>query len=182
VFHQLENYVHSYCRECYKVVIRPQSLIELFDLYELERRLDVPCKCGIERRDTVHGLYGGYFYNRGLEQGLERLKEVRALVDENLSPETPVFLKRYCTEYEIGPLSLGDSDKMPDATQEEKEWEMTVMSHFPKVGVSTPQSDTQIAYVMRQWIHFAYTNGDQTYKEFTDGNPLFKGYVTYKEN
>lgn len=181
VFHQLENHVHSYCRECYKVVVRPRNLIELFDLYELQRRLDVPCKCGIERRESVFGLYGGYFYNRGKQQGLERLAEVRQLVDEKLSPETPVFLKRYCTEYEIGPLSLGPSDKMPDITKEQDEWEKEIMSLFPSVGVSTPQSDTQIAYVMRTWIHWAYQNGDETYKEFTDGNPLFDKYVTYNQ-
>ena len=181
VFHQIENHVHSYCRECYKVVVRPRNLIELFDLYELQRRLDVSCKCGIEKRESVFGLYGGYFYNRGLKQGLERLKEVRKLVDENLSSETPVFLKRYCTEFEIGPLSLGDSDKMLDITKEEEEWEMMIMSLFPRVGVNTPQSDTQIAYVMRTWIHYAYANGDKTYSEFTDGSPLFKPYVKYGE-
>lgn len=181
VFHQIDKHIHSYCRECYKVVVRPQNLVQLFDLYEVQRRLDVPCKCGIERRESVYGLYGGYFYNRGLEQGLERLKEVRKLVDENLSPSTLVFLKRYCTEFEVGPDALGDSDKTPDVTNEEREWEMSVMSLFPRVGVSTPQSDTQIAHVMNAWIHWAYANGDETYKEFTNGSPLFKPYVTYKE-
>jgi len=181
VFHQIERYIPSYCRECYKVVVRPRNLIELFDLYEFQRRMDVPCKCGIERRESVKGLYGGYFYNRGLKEGLERLGEVRDLVDEYLSTDTPVFLKRYCTEFEVGPLALGDSDKTPDATDMEKEWEMMVLSLFPRVGTNTPQSDVQIAYVMRTWIHFAYSNGDETYSEFTDGSPLFKPYITYKE-
>ena len=182
VFHQIDKYVHSYCRNCYKVVVRPRNLVELFDLYEVQRSLDVPCKCGIERRQEVHGLYGGYFYNRGLEMGIERLAQVRELVAENLSTETPVFLKRYCTEFEIGPLSLGRSDEMSDATKDEIEHELKVMSLFPSVGVSTPQSDEQIAHVMMSWIHWAYANGDETYKEFTDGNPLFDKYVTYERN
>lgn len=177
VYHQIENHVHSYCRNCWKVVVRPRTLVELFDLYEIQRSLDVPCKCGIERRDSVHGLYGGYFYNRGKEAGLACLDKVRELV----SP-MPAFLKRYCTEYEIGPLSLGPSDEMPDVTPEEREWELEIESLFPRVGCSTPQSDWQLAYVMRQWIHWAYANGDQTYKEFTDGNPLFQDYVKYERN
>lgn len=180
VFHQIDKHIHSYCRECYKVVVRPRTLVELFDLYEFQRRLDVPCKCGIERRESVHGLYGGYFYNRGIKMGIERLAEVRELVDKHLSKETPVFLKRYCTEYEVGPLALGPSDKTPDATQEDLEYENKVMSLFPQVGVNTPQSDEQVAYVMRKWIHWAYQNGDETYKEFTDGSPLFEDYIKYE--
>ena len=172
VFHQIEKHVHSYCRECYKVVVRPRTVVELFDLYEIQRNLDVHSKCGIERRDSVFGLYGGYFYNRGKEEGLKSLKMVRELVTRELSEKTPVFLKRYCTEYEIGPLSLGPSNEMPDATQGEKEWEMEIMSLFPRVGASTPQSQHQIAHVMMGWIHWAYQNGDETYKVFTDGSPL----------
>lgn len=181
VFHQIFKHVHSFCRECYKVVVRPRTLEELFDLYELERELDVPCKCGIERRDTVHGLYGGYFYNRGIKEGLERYKQVRELVNEKISTETPVILKRYCTEYEIGEKALGPSNEMPDITTEEREWEITVESLIPRVGFGTRQTDYQIAHVMRDWIHYAYKNGDETYKLFTGGSPLFQKYVTYHE-
>jgi len=180
IFHQVHKYVHSYCRECYKVVVRPRTLLELFDLYELQVRMDRPCKCGIERRESVHGLYGGYFYNRGIEAGLNCLDLVREKVSEHVNPEVPVFLKRYCTEFEVGPDSLGPSSEMPDATREEVEWERDVMALFPRVGFHTPQSDAQIAHVMRDWVHWAYSNGDETYKEFTNGEPLFEPYVTYK--
>lgn len=186
VFFQELGQVHSYCRSCWKVVVRPKTLEQLFDLYELEKSMGVPCKCGIELRETVHGLYGGYFYTRSKQQGLGRYKEVRQLVDDRLGKDVAVILKRYCTEYEIGPGSLGPSDQLPDLTDEEKEYEAFVESHFPRVGFGTVQPDHITARVMVKWIHYAYQNGDETYKKFTGGNPLFHDYVTYhregKEN
>jgi hypothetical protein len=183
VFFNVLKHIHSYCRDCWKVVVRPRTLRELFDLYELQREMGVPCKCGIERRITTTGLYGGYFYCRGKEQGLERYKQVRELVDARLSPETGVLLKRYCTEYEIGPNAQGPSDELPDLTAEEVAMEQYIEEKFPRVGYGTPQPDFVTANVMQEWIHYAYRyhacTGDETYKEFTGGDPLFPPYVTF---
>jgi len=179
VFFDVLKMIPSYCRECYKVVVMPRTLVELFDLYEMERDMGVPCKCGIELRKTDTRLYGGYFYCRGLEQGKERYAEVRALIDERLSPETKVILKRYCTEYEIGPDGQGPSDELPPFTKEELDFEEYVLDHFPPIGFGTKQPDYLTAGVMVDWIHHAYMHGDETYKEFTDGGPLFKPIVTY---
>lgn len=184
IFFNVLKHVHSYCRSCWKVVVRPQNLVQLFDLYELEREIGVPCKCGVEKRTSVHGLYGGYFYTRSKEQGLERYKEVRGLVDEQLSPDVPVILKRYCTEFEIGGDGIegfGPSDQMPDCTKEEREMEKYIETHFPRVGTSNPQPDHLSANVMMSWIEYAFAHGDQTYLEFTDGKKLTKDYVTYHE-
>ncbi len=179
VFFPILNHVHSVCRECWKVVVRPRTVVELFDLYELQCRIGVPCKCGMEVRDTVHGRYGGYFYSRGKKEGLERYAMVRELVDEKISPDVPVILKRYCTEYEIGPDSLGPSDEMPDITPEEREWELEVEALFPPMGYGTKQPEWVSRKVMRDWIMHAYSTGDETYKTFTGGHPLFPPYVTY---
>jgi hypothetical protein len=184
VFFRTLDHVHTYCRNCWKVVVRPRNLVELFNLYEFQREMGVPCKCGIERRQAVEGLYGGYFYTRSKEQGLERYKEVRELTSERLSPETPVILKRYCTEFELGGWGkpgFGPSDQLPDTTDEEKEMEEWIEHHFPPVGYNTLQPDHLAANVMMAWIDYAFTNGDETYKEFTDGKRLSKDYVTYHD-
>jgi len=181
VFFNELGYVPSYCRECYKVVARPRNLIEQFDAYEFMKNMGVSCKLGIEKRPTTHNLYGCYFYNRGLDEGLERYEEVRALVDEHLSKETPVILKRACTEFEIGPTAFGPSDEWPDCTEEEIKMEEYILANFPRVGFGSPQPDHLTASVMQDWIHHAYRYGDDTYKEFTDGGPLFPPYITYHD-
>lgn len=174
--------IPTMCRSCWKVVVMPRTLVELFDLYELQREFDVPSKCGTEQRRTDTRLYGGYFYCQGEKEGQERYKQVRALVNKQLSPKTNVILKRYCSEYEIGDgkeKGFGPSDELPELTEDEKWLEGYVLTNFPSVGFGMPQVDHIISHVMMEWIHHAYRHGDDTYKTFTGGEPLFPPVVTY---
>lgn len=184
VFYKQLKHIHSYCRNCWKIVVRPRTLKELFELYEIEKEMGVPCKCGMEMRPTVGGLYGGYFYTRSKEQGIERYKEVREIVSERISPEVPVILKRYCTEFELGGEGYegqGPSDKIPDVTREEREMEKYIEALLPDVNYTTPQPKHVLANVMKRWIHHAFEHGDLTYLEYTGGKKLTKDYVTYHE-
>lgn len=185
VFFDVLRIIPSRCRDCWKVVARPKTLKDQFELYEVMRSMGVYCKIGIEKRPTTTSLYGAYFYCKGKEEGLYRYQEVRNLVDEYLSPGTPVVLKRYCTEYEIGSGSKGPSDKLPEMTESEKRYEEFVMAHFPETLGKGFQPDHVIAHVMRGWIHYAYkyhkATGDETYLEFTNGKPLYEPYVTYHD-
>jgi len=178
------KFVPSTCRSCFKIVVMPRNLVELFDLYELQREMGVPCKCGIELRRTDTRLYGGYFYTQGIDEGQERYKQVRALVDDRISSNVNVILKRYCSEYEIGDgesKGFGPSDELPEMTEDEINLENLVLETFPSVGFGLPQPDHIISNTMMEWIHHAYRYGDETYKEFTGGNPLFPSVVTYHE-
>lgn len=185
VFYQCLSHIHSRCRRCWKVVVRPRSLVELFDLYEFQRIMGVPCKCGIEPRDSVHGLYGGYFYCRGEAEAQERWKQVRELVDESLSPKTSVILKRMCTEFELGTPPGGDGTHRPTTDiprhigEYELQWEYDIEQLFPPIGYRNPQPDYLTAHTMLKWIHHAYSSGDKSYKKFTGGKELFNRVVTY---
>jgi len=177
VFFEILGHIPSQCRSCYKVVVRPRNVVELFDLYEVQKTMDVPCKCGRELRPSVNGLWGGYFYCRGLEEGLRRKEEVRKLVDEHISPEIPVFLKRYCTEFEIdGPPS---NETPHTITKEEQEMEDKVLFLFPAKGSFTNNPEWLNAKVMREWIEYAHANGDNSYLELNGGESLIKPYVKY---
>jgi len=183
VFYNILGHIHTYCRSCWKIVVRPETVVQLFDLYELQKEMGVPCKCGIELRNTVGGLYGGYFYTRSKADGLSRYDEVRKLVDQAIEPGVSVILKRYCTEFELGGdggiAGQGPSDQVPDTTPEEQAMEAYVEAHFPRIGAPGQQPKHLVAAVLRRWIHFAYAHGDATYKTFTDGNALFPDYITY---
>jgi len=179
VYHEAFGFVHSRCQECWKVVVRPRTLSELYKLLLLEEALNLPSKCGIEKRDTVCGLYGGYFYNDSKEEGLECYKLVRANVDKNISPDVVVLLKRGCTEFEIGGNG-GPSDKW-EVTKEQAEIEFLLNDLVVQDVMKMPQPEHLKESVFRSWIHWAYAGGDMTYKEFTKGEPLFPQYVTYHE-
>lgn len=170
-------FVPSECQQCFKVVVRPQTVKQLFLLEQLQIKMDRPCKCGIEVRDTVHGNYGGYFYCKGVEEGLIRYKEVRAAINETegLGWEVPVILKRACTEFE---LACGPSDKW-QVTPEQMKLEEMVNRYLVKDDVVRNQPEHVVLHIHRKWIEFAYARGDSTYAEFTNGNPLFPAPVTY---
>jgi len=180
IFYTAFGFIHSVCQECWKVVVRPRTLKELDLLMNLQRQLDRPSKCGIERRPTVCGLYGGYFYTDSLEEGLECYKLVRKVVDEAISPEVACILKRACTEFEID-HKFGPSDQWQiseDQIALEKRLADLVDMDVDKM----PQPEHLKESVFREWIHWAYQNGDLTYKEYTNGQPLFRPLKTYHED
>jgi hypothetical protein len=163
------------CQDCFKVVVRPKTLRKLFDLEKLQGELNLPSKCGIEIRPSVNGNYGGYFYNRGLPAGLECWKVVRKAVDDRLGSDVAVILKRACTEMEH---AMGRSDEWtvtPKQISFEMEFAQRCVNDLPVII----QSDHAKDEVRQKWIEHAYSVGDQTYAEFTDG-PLYPDYVTYQ--
>jgi len=172
-----EKWVPINCQSCFKVVVRPRTLKELFALLNLQKRLGRPAKCGKEIRDSVHGLYGGYFYNWGLEAGLECFKAIRKEVDKDpmLGTDIPIILKRACTEFE---LLAGPSDKW-EVTPEQERVEALINNTFVRDIKIRTQPDHALATVHRGWIEWAYACGDKTYLEFTNGEPLYPSFVTY---
>jgi len=172
-----EAFVPSACQQCWKVVVRPKTLLGLFSLLDLQQHLQRPSKCGIETRPYVNGLYGGYFYNHSLEEGLDCYKLVREKVDEtpHLGSEISVILKRACTEFE---KKMGDSTKWA-ITPKQIYIETLVNKWFVKNSLVMEQPQHAKANVHRKWIEWAYQNGDETYLHFTGGKPIYEPVKTY---
>jgi hypothetical protein len=166
------RFVPSHCQNCYKVVARPSTLEQLMGILEIQKAMNWPSKCGIETRNYVHGLYGAYWYNTGLEEGLETYGRVRKLVSQDI----PVLLKRACTEFE---MNCGPSDKW-EITDKQKSLEELCYRYFAPDNIKRDQPDISHWHVVRKWIEFAYEHGDPTYATYTDGKPLFPPYVTYQ--
>jgi len=181
VYHLLFDnlgFIPSRCLNCWKVVVRPRTIENLFQLYYMQKDLNLASKCGIEVRDYVIGLYGGYFYNDSEEQGQACKRTVRKAVDEWIDPECPVILKRYCTEFEI---KLGPSTgyKQP---ADAKEWERLV---FENIDLGSDdienQPDMMCRDVMERWIRFAwkYDPDREAVMKYTDGKDIYSQPITY---
>lgn len=161
--------VPRFCFDCYKVVVRPRTLVELFRLLETLRRLpaEVPAKCGVELRRYVAAPYGGYAYALGEAEAAERLRLVRALVDEGVSPDVPVALRRGCSEFE-------QAHPPPAAWTYRPEWglvERWADAHFVWPPPEPPQPEMLRAGIMRSWIRRALALGDETAPAFAGGGP-----------
>ncbi|MCP4568394.1 MAG: hypothetical protein GY841_12525 [FCB group bacterium] len=172
------QFLPSGCQNCFKVVVRPQTLKALFALAKVQEGLNRPCKCGIERRAYVFGNYGGYFYNRGLKQGIECYQEVRKAVDDEpeLGPDVKVILKRACTEMEE---LAGPSDKW-EIFEDQMEIETEIYETFNIDNQKRSQSRMGINYVKARWVEHAYSVGDITALDYIDPDrPIYPPYVTY---
>ena len=173
------KFVPSRCHECWKTVVRPRTLTELFALEELHQKMGVPAKCGIEKRHYVHGLYGGYFYGVGFMEGCQRYLEVRKAVndDPRLGPDIPIILKRACTEFENACGPSNEWRLHPKQYKIEEMFERYVVHD----DWERDQPEIVKAHIRKQWIEFAFANGDQTYLEYTNGKPLSPAPVTYEK-
>jgi len=176
VWFNLFNIIPSYCQSCWKVVVRPTTLKELFQLYELQVAMNRPSKCGIEVRQTVGALYGGYFYNETYEAGLACLKDVKEAVHGTIGKHVNVFLKRACTEFEH---KFGDSRNW-SVSEEQKFLESRLENLFLDPAKSHEQGIEIKRHVMAGWVRFAFAAGDKTVGEFLN-QPLYPPYVKYGE-
>jgi len=173
------NIIHPRCLQCWKVVVTPHNLIQLFELEQIQLEMNVPCKCGIELRDYTPKFYGGYFYNHSLDEGRERYEQVRKAVDTQMTDgkNVDVILKRGCTEYEMikGPSHLWHT------TAEEE-----AMIELCDAFIESPRSNGDQSrmvknHVKLRWFLWAHMNGDMTYKELNDGKSIFPDYVKYHD-
>ena len=165
------------CQKCWKVCVKMTKLTDLFKFEEMARKMNYPSKCGMEARPLTNHLYGGYFYCKTVKEGLERYNEVRKAIDETFSPEMSVILRRGCTDMEN---HFGPSDKWV-VTDEVLGWEDKVTALLDKTKHHGEQPKYIQNNVKIRWIRFAYQYGDETYKEFTGGEPLYRGPATYHD-
>ena len=173
------GFVPQGCQECWKIVVRPRTLRELFQLREVERLLDLASKCGIEVRSYTPAHYGGYFYTNSLDEGRQVYKIVRDAVSEAISPEVGVILKRGCTEMELRP---GVPSILWKVTREQIELEEYIEERVaadPMLESGLP--DYLINRLKKRWVAWAFSNNDQTYLDYTGGQPLHTPPVVYHE-
>ena len=176
------GYIPTPCHKCFKVVVKPRTVKELFVLYELSKSFQTPNKCGAERREFVFGPYSQFFYVSGLEEGLRYYRKVREAVNDSLSPDVPVALKCGCTRYE---LAMGPSDQW-QVTPEQVAFESFLKDTVSKDIMSWEmepysQSKELIDAIQKTWLYWAFHIGDVTYLEFTGDRPLFPKGATYHD-
>lgn len=175
------TFIPSRCQACYKVVIEPRTLIELFALEHAMKTMPVAaCKCGIEVRDFVPRLYGGYVYGVGPEQGQRNYELVRRRVSAHplLGSDVPVYLKRGCTEME---QKGGPSDQWK-CTEKQRTIEKWIEAHIAITPDFAPQAPHVKRAMHYRWIRFAWAHGDRESAEmFTGGRPIEEPYVMYQD-
>ncbi len=179
VFFNVFGWLPSPCLECWKVVVRPTTLKDLFELHEIQKDLGLSSKCGIEVRESVCGLYGGYFYADSMDEGKVIFLEVQKEIEQRFSDKTaPVILKRGCTEFEhhFGDSKNWDNKVTNHQIMMEKKLDRFIETHEK---IAQPQVVKDAIY--KRWIEWAYAAGDKTYQQFTGGQNLYTPYRVYND-
>ena len=166
------------CLECWKVVVFPRTLKELFELTEFQFGCGRPCKCGIDVRSYTSKLYSGYFYNNSVEEGMECYHWLRKEMTDLFDEDFLVIYKRGCTEFE---LTFGPSNQwvIPEG---QLDLEAEIFKLFNRYVTHNPpkQPSVMLPSIKLRWIQWAWQNADDTYKLYTNGEPLHRPPYTYQ--
>jgi len=162
------------CAGCYKVRVAPRSLRELVALWGVAQRLEYIAKCGVDLYNPYSSsAYAGFFYVDGLAGARAAYRVVRQAIDGDpkLGPTVPMVIKRGCSNFEA---ACGPSDKY------------TFRPELPKLEAylkdrfrMSPMPENNASATFLVWIDTAYRTGDNTYLEFTKGEPFRPKSVTY---
>ncbi len=156
------------CFGCWKVVVEPRTVEELFMVCEEQKKMGFPGKCGIELREYVDRNYGAYWYaplGKGLEVARKLHGEVEGMLKRVFGEDHPrIILKRGCTEMERG---RGPSHLWKWKLGEKELHEMleNVIVDPDMVSVSK-EYRLKVIETMQQWIEYARGKRDMSYRQF----------------
>lgn len=168
------------CLNCWKVVVAPRTLWEVDKIHDIMEWMDHPSKIGYESRKWTNRIYGGYFYNKSKEEGLDTLDRARELIHTYVAADVPIYLKRACTEME---LSCGPTTEWNDELDENNQtWVDYIEDKFVvHVEKRVPQPDFVKVKVIKDMIEWAFQWGDPTVDLYTDeGRDLVTPSVKYE--
>jgi len=172
------------CMNCWKIVCRPKSLDELFELSKLQDRQvakgGIACKCGVDVRatETYKGIYLGFWYCPlgDLNGAKELYVKVKRDVRGALALDTPVILKRGCTEMEnrFGPSHLWEY------TEARRNLETLLDSAIVAEYDVEPQSLLTQTRTTSFWISYAHRmvgSTDKTVRKYIRNFPMSMGSI-----
>lgn len=169
--------IPKYCFDCYKILVEPRTVMDLFKLLMIFEHLDLPNdnsrKCMCEARVDCTGTYKGFIYNRGMEEGKEVRNIVRDAIAEGISPKVRITLKRGCSEYGLAFPKYARIKLGSPMMQYNNDWQIHEDA-FDASAVFTPdvsgdRADDSVSYspaeifAMQYWLRYAATIGDTSY-------------------
>jgi hypothetical protein len=177
------NTIARYCFDCFKVEVHPRTIVELFKLLLLFERMEFPRdntrKCFAELRPEISGAYKGVVYGRSLSEGRLLFRLVRDAVNEAISPNAKVVLKRGCSEHAAAYPRFSQvkpgvplMDYRDYWKKNEIEFDRYYTFRMPEPALTTKgvYHPNEI-YDMQFWMKYAATIGDESYLVIS-GKPL----------
>jgi hypothetical protein len=166
------------CRNCYKIKVASGSLRQLMKMKDIAEASGYTTKSGSEVDNPTNSqLYNTYLYFDGLDQARRAYPGIRESIDRDpaLGGGVVMTIKRGCSNYErkCGPSDQYAFDPNLEAV------ESYLLSRFAKRAPRDASSQVVDALRVLRMVETAFRIGDETYKDFTDGQPLYPPLVSY---
>ena len=168
-----QNVIPEYCFSCFKILIKPESILELIKVYIIFDNLNLPLKnerkCMIELRDNVEGIYKAFIYCKTIEECTEILDEIKKLIKKNIGKNLNVEIKRGCSEYSKKFKSYKNLKELYKYNLDWKKIEKEYDLRYPYLKddfsdkIVKKGSSIRDVLTMRNWVYFAFLNKDKTY-------------------
>lgn len=183
IFCQTFNLIPTHCRvNCWKTVIKPRNVLELFECYNIMQTLDLPSKIGMDIRDYTYGAWSGYVYADSLAEG----RKYHKMLKDAVKPKrVPIILKCGCTEMErIRPSTTWNVLEKSDLELEQR---LNDIFQFSEIDFF--QGAWLKHEIKERWIKRAIEIGDPTAREAAEKysedpdiwNKLVVNSVTYHD-
>jgi hypothetical protein len=179
IFHKFKA-IPEYCFGCYKLLVEPRTVMELFKLILLFEKIRLPQnnrrKCMVENRPSCSGTYKGYIYCGGLKESEQVYALVRKAVSNEISPDIPMHIKRGCSEFAAAYPKYGVVKPGVEPMKYNEDWRV-FEEYFDKHAKWVPRDtndgkdemDTTYKpseiFAMTYFLHYAATIGDDSYLE-----------------
>jgi len=178
------NIIPAYCFNCYKIQIKVSNVVDLIKLLLIFHELKLPDdntrKCYVEDRPDIEGSYAGLIYYQDLKECSLHINEIRRIIDENISSNNVILLKRGCSDYpdKYPEYGLFDKNNRP-IMHYKSEWN-EIESFFDKENMAghlkssnlrsynKPGFDAAEIHIIHNWLRYAASIGDSSYLEITD--------------
>jgi hypothetical protein len=158
-------------------VVRQLTMKDIMQIEQLQLDMDVPSKCGMDRRTYSPNLWGAYWYYTSLGEAKRYYNQVKGYLNL-IDPDINVTIKRSCTEFELalGPTTEWDSLDIDWVEKEAvlDEWVFRLDQDPP------PQQPLIKQNVKNRMLYWAHQHGDMTYKLFNRGNDLVYSFPSEK--
>ena len=178
------NVIPKYCFGCFKVLIEPSNVMELFKLHIVFNNLNLKNnntrKCMLELRPNISGAYKGYIYCSSLNEAYEIQNQVEAILKKKIKANIIISVKRGCSEFGVAYPEYKKINKNENTlmkyNEEWKEKENLTDIYRSEKNILTKKTSQKSlkgvtvndVLIMRNWLSYAKKIGDLSYKNIID--------------
>ena len=172
------NIIPKACFSCFKIQIEPKNVFELFKLFFIFDKLELPNnnirKCMIELRPKVLGTYKGLIYCSSVNEVNEILKIITPTIDKIIKGK--VGIKRGCSEYgDVFPDYKEIDENNNNFMKYKKDWEDKEKIYDSRDNENLLTSNNSLRGILMQdiltmnnWLYYAKQLNDLSYKDISE--------------